>query len=109
MIAATAGSVPQPREDELFSIRLSLQHTFQFIHALLNLCFQFREVGQNFLGRSVRNFFVNDLFVAVNGEIVVLCSDVFFWNEERLVGTFAGAFVRTVLGTFLFASLPTRW
>jgi hypothetical protein len=64
----------------------------------LNLRLQLAKAGEDFGWRAVRDFFVDDFLVAVDGEVVALRGDVGLGDKERLLGAFAGEFAAVVGG-----------
>lgn len=68
------------------------KHALQFIHALADVFLQFGEAGEDLAGRAVGDFFVDDFFVAVQGEVVALSGEVGFGDEEGLGGSWALGF-----------------
>jgi hypothetical protein len=87
----------------LFSNRPSPQHPLQFLHAPGDVFLQLGEAGEDLAGRAMGDFFVDDFFVAVQGEVVVLARDVLLRNEEGLGG--AGAIPFCSPG---FSPMPSR-
>jgi hypothetical protein len=61
-----------------------LQHALQFLHALGDVFLQLVEAGEDLARRAVGDFFMDDFFVAVQGEVVTLISECGFRASDIL-------------------------
>src|SRR5690242_7700586 len=53
---------------------LLTQHLLQVFHPLPNLRLQLGQFSEDLLRRAMLHFFMNDLFVAIEAQIIALCS-----------------------------------